>query len=60
MAEFKVNQLRLMAVICKEICEQQQPLSVPAQNELMNTCIAAANLVKTRLDGTTYEPTDRE
>lgn len=55
MATLHINQLQLMAVICKEI-ENQQAQNVPASNELMNACISAANMVKEKLDGLSYTP----
>lgn len=55
METLHINQLQLMTAICKEICDQQAQ-DVPASNELMNTCIEAANMVKEKLDGLSYTP----
>ena len=55
MKKIKIEQLPLMAAICKEICKQQGD-EVPAAQELMNACIEAANIVKKQLDGFEYQP----
>ena len=55
MKKIKIEQLPLMAAICKEICKQQEG-EVPAAPELMNVCIEAANIVKNKLDGFEYQP----
>ncbi|MBU2968715.1 hypothetical protein KO527_05055 [Pseudoalteromonas sp. C2R02] len=55
MAQIKIEQIPLMAVVCEEICNQQGG-NVPAEPKLMNACIEAANLVKEKLDGFEYQP----
>lgn len=55
MATLNINQIELMAAICKEIGKQQVG-DIPADHEIMNACIEAANMVKDKLQGFNYTP----
>lgn len=59
MATLHINQIELMAVICKEIGNQQAH-DIPAEPEIIKACIEAADLVKNKLQGLNYTPIDND
>ncbi|MFT7372587.1 MAG: hypothetical protein ACI9T9_001274 [Oleiphilaceae bacterium] len=54
--KYKINQIKLAGAICKNMCDQQAPCVVPAEQEFMVVCIEAANLVVERLKDKEYQP----
>jgi hypothetical protein len=56
--KIKIEQLSLMAAICKEI-NNQQGGDLPTPPELINACIEAANMVKAKLDNFEYTPVSK-